>query len=89
MVAALESLNDIEHNIFMILAVEVDDELENFSSKCQRHGSDANLVDNRESNKVQVKVLEFPSIDISDHVEIHIDLAICSRVNTFANDSFL
>jgi len=62
-IVVLESLNDIEVNVFIILGLEIEDELQNLGYKRQHLGSDTNGMDNCESNKVEVEVLDFPPID--------------------------
>ena len=74
---ALESFNDIEDSVFMIWALEVEDEFKHLGCKRQRIGSntnvDASLHDNRESNDEQAEVLEvheFPKLVDSGHADM-------------------
>lgn len=89
---ALESLNDIEHSVHVIPALDVEDEFEDVLRKQQRLESNANIDDCRESNDVELDVLEVPEfteIENNGPADIQSDPASCSRVSAPTSECFL
>lgn len=85
----LESMNNIESSVFMIPAIQEEDDS---PAKRQRVSIETDIVDSRHSNDGEVEVLqvpEFPDLPNYDVPGMAPDLASCSRVSSFTEESFL